>query len=157
MNNIWRSYHGALIPWTPPHLGVNILRDEIYADIIKSKSYFARWTTNFDTKTQGFNNIELIPNKDILLEISKTKSLYQTLVGFALESDNERNNAISKLTTKNLDLVVLNSLNDKDAGFGIDTNKITLIDSDRNIEEFDSKSKYDVAKDIFNKILKIKK
>ena len=91
------------------------------------------------------------------MEISKTKSLYQTLVGFALESDNERNNAISKLTTKNLDLVVLNSLNDKDAGFGIDTNKITLIDSDRNIEEFDSKSKYDVAKDIFNKILKIKK
>ena len=73
------------------------------------------------------------------------------------ESDNERNNAISKLTTKNLDLVVLNSLNDKDAGFGIGTNKITLIDSDRNIEEFDSKSKYDVAKDIFNKILKIKK
>ena len=53
MNNIWRSYHGALIPWTPPHLGVNILRDEIYADIIKSKSYFARWTTNFDTKTQS--------------------------------------------------------------------------------------------------------
>ena len=108
-------------------------------------------------KETGFNNIELIPNKDILLEISKTKSLSQTLVGFALESDNERNNAISKLSTKNLDLVVLNSLNDKDAGFGIDTNKITLIDSDRNIEEFDSKSKYDVAKDIFNKILKIKK
>ena len=53
MNNIWRSYHGALIPWAPPHLGVNILRDEIYADIIKSKSYFARWTTNFDTKTQS--------------------------------------------------------------------------------------------------------
>ena len=53
MNNIWRSYHGALIPWTPPHLGVNILREEIYADIIKSKSYFARWTTNFDTKTQS--------------------------------------------------------------------------------------------------------
>lgn len=108
-------------------------------------------------KETGFNKIELIPNKDILLEISKTKSLSQTLVGFALESDNERNNAISKLTTKNLDLVVLNSLNDKDAGFGIDTNKITLIDSDRNIEEFDSKSKYGVAKDIFNKILKIKK
>ena len=108
-------------------------------------------------KETGFNNIELIPNKDILLEISKTKSLSQTLVGFALESDNERNNAISKLTTKNLDLVVLNSLNDKYAGFGIDTNKSTLIDSDRNIQEFDSKSKYDVAKDIFNKILKIKK
>ena len=108
-------------------------------------------------KGKGFNNIELIPNKDILLDISKTKSLSQILVGFALESDNERNNAISKLTTKNLDLVVLNSLNDKDAGFGIDTNKITLICSDRNIDEFESKSKYDVAKDIFNKILKIKK
>ena len=108
-------------------------------------------------KGTGFNNIELIPNKDILLDISKTKSLSQILVGFALESDNERNNAISKLTTKNLDLVVLNSLNDKDAGFGIDTNKITLIDSDRNIDEFESKSKYYVAKDIFNKILKIKK
>ena len=108
-------------------------------------------------KGTGFNNIELIPNKDILLDISKTKSLSQILVGFALESDNERNNAISKLTTKNLDLVVLNSLNDKDAGFGNDTNKITLIDSDRNIDEFESKSKYYVAKDIFNKILKIKK
>ena len=108
-------------------------------------------------KETGFNKIELVPNKDILLEISKKKSTSQILIGFALESDNEINNAISKLKNKNLDFVVLNSTNDKDAGFSVDTNKITIIDSDSNIEEFKLKSKYNVSKDIFNKILKIKK
>ena len=108
-------------------------------------------------KETGFNKIELVPNKDILLEISKKKSTSQILIGFALESNNEINNAISKLKNKNLDFVVLNSTNDKDAGFSVDTNKITIIDSDSNIEEFKLKSKYNVSKDIFNKILKIKK
>ena len=108
-------------------------------------------------KETGFNKIELVPNKDILLEISKKKSTSQILIGFALESDNEINNAISKLKNKNLDFIVLNSTNDKDAGFSVDTNKITIIDSDSNIEEFKLKSKYNVSKDIFNKILKIKK
>ena len=108
-------------------------------------------------KETGFDKIELVPNKDILLEISKKKSTSQILIGFALESDNEINNAISKLKNKNLDFVVLNSTSDKDAGFSVDTNKITIIDSDSNIEEFKLKSKYNVSKDIFNKILKIKK
>ena len=108
-------------------------------------------------KEAGFNKIELVANKDILLEISKKKSTSQILIGFALESDNEINNAVSKLKNKNLDFVVLNSTNDKDAGFSVDTNKITIIDSDSNIEEFKLKSKYNVSKDIFNKILKIKK
>ena len=106
---------------------------------------------------EGFNKIELVPNKDILLQISKKKSTSQILIGFALESDNEINNAISKLKNKNLDFVVLNSTNDEDAGFSVDTNKITIIDSENNIEEFKLKSKYNVSKDIFNKILKIKK
>jgi phosphopantothenoylcysteine decarboxylase/phosphopantothenate--cysteine ligase len=108
-------------------------------------------------KETGYNKVELVANKDILLEISKKKSTSQILIGFALESENEIKNAISKLKNKNLDFVVLNSTNDKDAGFSVDTNKITIIDSDSNIEEFKLKSKYNVSKDIFNKILKIKK
>lgn len=72
-------------------------------------------------------NLTLIKTTDILSELGKRKTPEQFLAGFALETDNEKNNAIEKLNTKNLDLIVLNSLRDEGAGFGTETNKVTLI------------------------------
>ena len=97
-------------------------------------------------------SIELVPTKDILASLGKIKK-QQFLVGFALETDNEIENASAKLTRKNLDMIVLNSLQDKGAGFATNTNKITIIDINLNITEFDLKSKTAVAKDIINEIL----
>ena len=77
----------------------------------------------------------------------------QILVGFALETENEMENATAKLQQKYLDLIVLNSLNDKGAGFSHDTNKITIIEKDNNVEEFELKHKSEVAKDIMDKII----
>jgi phosphopantothenoylcysteine decarboxylase/phosphopantothenate--cysteine ligase len=79
------------------------------------------------------------------------------LVGFALESNNELENAKGKLKSKNLDLIVLNSLNDKGAGFEHDTNKITLIDKSNKVAKFELKSKAEVAVDVFNKIVSLLK
>lgn len=98
-------------------------------------------------------HLNLKPTKDIAMELGKIKKLDQILCGFALETDNEIENARGKLKRKNLDLIVLNSLNDKGAGFGTDTNKITIIDKNNNIDKFELKSKSEVAEDIVNKIL----
>lgn len=97
--------------------------------------------------------LELELTKDILASLGNIKK-HQYLVGFALETTNELENAKSKLSKKNLDAIILNSLNDKGAGFGNSTNKITFIDKDFNIIPFELKSKADVAKDIFNEIIK---
>jgi phosphopantothenoylcysteine decarboxylase/phosphopantothenate--cysteine ligase len=97
--------------------------------------------------------IELTQTKDILASLGDQKK-DQFLVGFALETNNELENAKSKLKSKNLDLIVLNSLNDKGAGFKIATNKVTLIDKNEVMKEFGVKSKSEVAQDIFNEIVK---
>ena len=97
--------------------------------------------------------IELEPTKDILASVGAIKKS-QYLVGFALETENELDNAKDKIARKNLDLIVLNSLQDKGAGFGIDTNKITLIDNQGTVQEFELKSKKEVATDVFAEILK---
>ena len=98
-------------------------------------------------------SIELEKTKDILASLGEIKT-HQFLVGFALETNNELENAKAKLKKKNLNLIVLNSLNDKGAGFKSETNKITIIDTKNNINEYQLKSKADVAKDILNEILK---
>ncbi|MFS4491477.1 bifunctional phosphopantothenoylcysteine decarboxylase/phosphopantothenate--cysteine ligase CoaBC [Maribacter sp. 2308TA10-17] len=97
-------------------------------------------------------SIELIKNKDILLSLGKVKK-NQFLVGFALETENELENAKGKLKKKNLDAIVLNSLNDLGAGFGKQTNKITFIDKNSTIKAFDLKSKAAVAVDILEEII----
>jgi len=97
--------------------------------------------------------IELAQTKDILASLGEEKK-DQFLVGFALETDNELENAKGKLQRKNLDLIVLNSLNDKGAGFKKATNKVTIIDAEEQCFEFELKSKTEVAKDIFNEIIK---
>jgi phosphopantothenoylcysteine decarboxylase/phosphopantothenate--cysteine ligase len=100
--------------------------------------------------------INLVPTKDTLFELGKLKKTNQLLVGFALETENEIENAKKKIKKKNLDLIVLNSLNDKGAGFKNDTNKVTIIDKYNNLTEFKLKTKQEVAKDILNTILDFK-
>lgn len=103
-------------------------------------------------KKQGDElTIELVKTKDILKEMGAKKQ-NQFLVGFALETNNEINHAKEKLEKKNLDLIVLNSLKDDNAGFQHDTNKITIIDKSLNQTSFPLKSKTEVAIDIINKI-----
>ena len=97
--------------------------------------------------------VALEPTKDILASLGQIKKR-QFLVGFALETNNELEHAISKLERKNLDAIVLNSLKDKGAGFATDTNKVTFIDKEKNKVEFELKSKVDVAEDIINEIVK---
>ena len=98
--------------------------------------------------------LELEKTKDILESLGKIKQ-NKLLVGFALETNDELENAIKKLKSKNLDLIVLNSLNDKGAGFGGTTNKVTIINKNETITNYSLKSKTEVAKDIMNEILKL--
>ncbi len=97
--------------------------------------------------------LKLKKTTDILKSLGEKKT-HQLLVGFALETDNEIENAKSKLKNKNLDFIVLNSLNDKGAGFKHDTNKITIIDNDNKLYKFELKSKSEVAVDIINHLIK---
>lgn len=92
--------------------------------------------------------LSLKRTKDILKHLGTLKQSHQTLVGFALETDNELANATRKLQAKNLDFIVLNSLQDKGAGFQHATNKVTIIDKNGTITPFDLKSKREVAEDI---------
>jgi phosphopantothenoylcysteine decarboxylase/phosphopantothenate--cysteine ligase len=104
-------------------------------------------------KASSSLSLELEKTKDILASLGALKS-HQLLVGFALETNDEVPNAIKKLKSKNLDLIVLNSLNDKGAGFGGKSNKVTLIDKNLVQTEFPLKSKADVAQDIMIELLK---
>ena len=92
---------------------------------------------------------------DIAKEMSRKKLDHQFTVGFALETNDELSNAKVKLNDKNLDMIVLNSLNCKGAGFGYDTNKITILDKNNNVLNFKLKKKSDVAKDIISHIIKL--
>jgi len=92
--------------------------------------------------------LDLVKTVDIAAELGKIKNERQLLIGFALETENELQNAREKLKKKNFDLIVLNSLNDAGAGFDYDTNKVTIIDRDNNIHNFGLKTKDEVASDI---------
>jgi phosphopantothenoylcysteine decarboxylase/phosphopantothenate--cysteine ligase len=103
-------------------------------------------------KSEDTLTIELEKTKDILASLGSIKE-NQFLIGFALETENEIENAKLKVQKKNLDLIVLNSLQDKGAGFGSLTNKVTFIDKDFKVESMELKSKEAVADDILNKII----
>ena len=103
-------------------------------------------------KQESSFNIELEKTKDILASLGELKK-NQFLIGFALETENEIENAKLKIQKKNLDLIVLNSLQDEGAGFGTPTNKVTFIDRNFSIEPMDLKSKSKVAQDILNKVI----
>ncbi len=113
----------------------------VYAENKKTKRGKENW------------NLELRPTKDIAQSLGEIKKDHQILVGFALETNDELRNAKSKLKKKNLDFIVLNSLNDKSAGFQFDTNKITILDKGNNQQLFELKSKKEVAVDIIQKVI----
>jgi len=106
-------------------------------------------------KTNGELVIELKKTKDILKALGEKKSEKQVLVGFALETNNEREYALGKLKTKNADMVVMNSLNDKGAGFGTDTNKISIFDKSGKEFNYELMSKKEVAKNIVDTIIQL--
>lgn len=103
-------------------------------------------------KTGDEMTLRLVPTKDIAAELGKLKTAKQVFAGFALETDNEMHNAQKKLESKNFDFIVLNSLKDKGAGFGYDTNKVTIVSRTKGAVNYDLKSKALVAKDIADQL-----
>ena len=104
-------------------------------------------------KNESSLTLQLEKTEDILQTLGNTKKLGQFLVGFALETDNELANAKGKLARKNADMIVLNSLGDSGAGFGVDTNRVSLIFSDGNVIKFGLASKQKVAQNILENVL----
>ncbi len=153
------------------HSNINLHRVESAKDMFKMVnkvfaksdiSIFAAAVSDYTPKIKVNNKIKksdslfsltLEKTKDILAEMSSIKKEGQFMVGFALETDNEIDNAKTKLKNKNLDLIVMNSLKNEGAGFEHDTNKITIIDKDFNQFDFELKSKKEVANDIINFII----
>jgi phosphopantothenoylcysteine decarboxylase/phosphopantothenate--cysteine ligase len=134
------------------------IRHVALADIIVMAAAVSDYTfqtpTNQKLKKSGKEmSITLVPTSDILLELGKKKKAKQILVGFAMETDHELKNAKEKLKKKNLDFIILNSLNDIGAGFGTTTNKVTIIHKSGKIIKGSLKDKKEVARDIINTIL----
>ncbi len=111
-------------------------------------------TEKIKKKEKSFT-IELQKTKDILAHLGTIKKKHQITVGFALENNDERAYALKKLKTKNADIIILNSLQDKGAGFAVDTNKITLFEKNGKETAYELKSKKEVAKDIVEKIIQV--
>jgi phosphopantothenoylcysteine decarboxylase/phosphopantothenate--cysteine ligase len=99
--------------------------------------------------------VELVKTKDILKSLGEKKKNNQVLVGFALETNNEKAHALEKLEKKNADLIVLNSMQDSGAGFGYDTNKITIFSKKGDEFSFETKTKEEVAKDIVDTLIRL--
>jgi phosphopantothenoylcysteine decarboxylase/phosphopantothenate--cysteine ligase len=106
-------------------------------------------------KTEGDLELSLKKTKDILKTLGASKKESQVLVGFALETDNEQENAAKKLKDKNADMLILNSLNDEGAGFGYDTNKVTFFFRNGDKKDVALKSKKLLAKDIIDAIIEL--
>ncbi|RKR13388.1 phosphopantothenoylcysteine decarboxylase/phosphopantothenate--cysteine ligase [Maribacter vaceletii] len=156
--------------YTVDHSFVNLIKvvsaDEMYAEVHQHYKNIdiaicAAAVADYKPKTKASQKIKkkteefsiaLVKNKDILFSLGEQKT-NQFLVGFALETENEIENATGKLKRKNLDAIVLNSLNDSGAGFGKATNKITFIDTNLQIKTFELKTKAAVALDILNEII----
>ena len=115
------------------------------ADFRPSEQYSQKVKRGEDLMT-----ITLVPNKDIAASLGKMKKANQLLIGFALETNDEETNALKKMAKKNLDYIVLNSLNDAGAGFKYDTNKVAILKKNGERKDFGLKSKYDVASDIID-------
>lgn len=110
-------------------------------------------TRKIKREKEDIPTVTLVKNPDIAAAVGERKTAVQTLVGFALETDHAEENAREKLRRKNLDMIVLNSLEDKDAGFGVDTNKVTVVDKSGNATHLPVKSKREVAKDIVDLVV----
>ncbi len=118
------------------------------ADFRPSQQYAEKVKRGEDILT-----VSLVPNKDIAASLGKMKKAKQVLIGFALETNDEETNALKKIIKKNLDFIVLNSLNDQGAGFQFDTNKIAMLNRSGERKHFTLKSKKEVASDIIDQTL----
>lgn len=129
------------------------------SDVVISCAAVADFTPKLKSgvklKREGDMTLALEPTPDIAAELGRRKHNGQLLVGFALETNDETNNALLKLKKKNLDLIILNSLQDKGAGFSGDTNKVTMFDRQEKQYNYDLKSKQEVAKDIVERIVRM--
>lgn len=114
----------------------------------------ANYSSGKIKKSEDSMSLDLSKTPDIAKELGKRKKNGQFIVGFALETDNEIENARKKIKSKNFDLIVLNSLKDEGAGFGYDTNQVTIMDSNNNLHKFELKEKKEVAVDIVDEIFK---
>ncbi|MDE5608457.1 MAG: bifunctional phosphopantothenoylcysteine decarboxylase/phosphopantothenate--cysteine ligase CoaBC [Muribaculaceae bacterium] len=158
---------------TPSHPGVKVVKVESARQMLEkceelfdsaSIAIFAAAVADYapaecaDTKIKREHSevptLRLVKNPDIAKTLSSAKHPGQLTIGFALETDNERINAAEKLASKNLDLIVLNSLRDAGAGFGTDTNKVTILSPAGVVADIPLKSKREVAADIINAIFK---
>ena len=122
------------------------------ADIIVMNAAVADFTPKIKAnkkikKTEEKINLELVATKDILLHLGKNKKNKQFIIGFALETDNEYQNALNKMNKKKLDCIILNSLKNAHACFGVDTNTISILDQ-KNELKYNNKPKTEVAEDI---------
>ena len=142
-------------------VGIGLVPDRPRLDIERDAAIAAAAVADYRPKTVAPQKIkkadaslviELEKTKDILASMGEIKK-NQFLIGFALETENEVEHAKQKIVKKNLDLIVLNSLNDEGAGFGKSTNKITFIDKDFNMEPMPLQSKEAVAADIIKKVI----
>ena len=106
-------------------------------------------------KTEETINLQLLKNQDIISWASENRGAKQFVVGFALETNNALEFALNKLESKKMDMIVLNSMEDKEAGFKKETNKITILDKNKGKYAFPTKSKREVASDIIDTILKL--
>jgi phosphopantothenoylcysteine decarboxylase/phosphopantothenate--cysteine ligase len=130
--------------WSNTEIGIFAAAVADYKPKLKSDQKIKKSDENLE--------IELVKNPDILHWASEYRSNNQLVIGFALETNNSIENALSKLKHKNLDMIVLNSLENKEAGFKKDTNKITILDKHQNQFDFEVKSKSEVANDILKAI-----
>ena len=113
-------------------------------------------TADQKIKREGSGDLKLVlqPTQDIAATLGSMKQAQQCLVGFALETNNEKEHALDKLHRKNLDFIVLNSLRDKGAGFACDTNKITILSNDGTEKAYPLKTKHEVAIDIVDELIR---
>jgi len=130
----------------------NSVHAAILAAAVSDYTPSNKYNQKIKRKTDNLK-IELIPTADIAAELGKIKNQNQILIGFALETNDELQNAKEKLKSKNFDFIVLNTLANEQTCFDYDTNKITIIDNKNQIFEFDFKNKNDVAFDIVNKLI----
>ena len=135
--------------WSNTDIGIFAAAVADYKPKLKSDQKIKKSDENLE--------LELVKNPDILLWASENRSNNQTVIGFALETNNSIENALTKLKRKKLDMIVLNSLENKEAGFKMDTNKITILDKHQNQFDFEVKSKSEVASDILKAIDKYRK
>ena len=147
VNTAEEMYHACTEAFRNSDIGVMAAAVADYTPVKKEKEKIK--------KSEKVVSLELTRTPDILENLGEQKKKHQVLVGFALETSNEKRNALEKLKRKNADLIVLNSMNDAGAGFGKDTNKVTIFEKGGQEFQFDTKSKQEVAKDIVNTIIQI--